>query len=73
MTTQYAKNCTDGNCLFADSIGAITFSRANSGNMVRYTDIASNSNFRDMFYFNDDAIYGIGVEEKSIRIFGLWP
>ena len=59
LITQYAKKCTDGNCLFADSMGAMMFSRSNTGNLVRYTDIHSEANFRDMFGVEENAIYSL--------------
>lgn len=59
MNTQYADNCTDGNCLFADSIGAMMFSQSTTGNLIRYTDISSNANFRDMFEMDENAIYSM--------------
>ncbi len=57
MTTQYTNNFTDGNCIFADGIGALSFSRANKGNMIRYTSISSNYKYRDMFVMDENSTY----------------
>ena len=57
MTTQYTENYNDGNALFADGIGALVFSRKDSGNMVRYTSIISNPDFRDMFIMDKNGVY----------------
>ncbi len=57
LTTQYTNSCTDGNCLFADSIGAMTFSKSESGHKIRYTEVTTNSEFRDMFVMNKEGIY----------------
>ncbi len=65
LTTQYTNNCTDGNCVFADSIGALIFSRAKSGNMVKYTDIQSNSYFSDMFLMDDNGLYRMANYQKG--------
>jgi 3-oxoacyl-[acyl-carrier-protein] synthase III len=65
LTTQYTENYTDGNCLFADSIGAMVFSKQETGNLVRYTEISSNSEFRDMFQLNDDGIYHLKNLQKG--------
>lgn len=65
LTTQYTNNCTDGNCIFADSIGALLFSRTKKGNMVRYTDIKSNGYFSDMFNMDDNGIYRMGNYQKG--------
>jgi 3-oxoacyl-[acyl-carrier-protein] synthase III len=77
LITQYTNGCTDGNALFADSIGAMVFSKQTSGNQVRFTQINSDPAFRDMFVLNDDAIYqlanlqkGRELTEFMIRSFG---
>ena len=68
MTTQYTNKCTDGNCLFADSIGAVMFSRSNTGNLVRYTDISSNANYRDMFEMDENALYTMKNLHKGVDL-----
>ena len=76
LTTQYTNSCTDGNCLFADSIGALTFSRTNSGHMIRYTELSTNPEFKDMFTLNENGIYqlksggkGRSLSEYMIKTF----
>lgn len=65
MNTQYTNLCTDGNCIFADSIGAIVYSRKNSGNMIRYTEITSGSYFRDMFIIDENFKYQLKNIQKG--------
>ncbi len=65
MTTQYTNNCSDGNCIFADSIGAFAFSKADHGNMIRYVEISTNPYFRDMFVLNSDAKYQLANLQKG--------
>lgn len=65
MTTQYTKNCTDGNCIFADSIGAMMFSKGTNGNRVKFTEITTNPYFRDMFVMNEHRMYQIQNIQKG--------
>ena len=65
MTAQYTENGSDGNCLFADGIGAMMFSRAKTGNMVRYTQIHSDSYFQDMFGMDESGIYSMSNLHKG--------
>lgn len=65
MTAQYTENGSDGNCLFADGIGAMMFSRADKGNMVRYTRIHSDSYYQDMFGMDEDGIYSMSNLQKG--------
>ena len=59
MTTQYTSDMTDGNALFADSIGTLAFSKKSDGNQIKFTQINSNANFYDMFQLDDDGFYQI--------------
>jgi 3-oxoacyl-[acyl-carrier-protein] synthase III len=51
--------------MFADSIGAMVFSRADSGNMIRYTSVMSNAEFRDMFVLDDNGVYQLDNLHKG--------
>lgn len=65
MTAQYTENGSDGNCLFADGIGAMMFSRAKKGNMVRYTKVHSDSYYHDMFGLDENGIYSMSNYQKG--------
>ncbi|MCY3414061.1 MAG: hypothetical protein INQ03_20625 [Candidatus Heimdallarchaeota archaeon] len=65
LTTQYTNNCTDGNCIFADSIGAVLFAKSDTGHMIKYTDIQSDSQFGDMFQMDEHAIYTMQNLQKG--------
>ncbi len=65
MTTQYTDNCSDGNCIFADSIGAFMFSKNTDGNLIRYVKVNTNPEFRDMFILGDDAKYHLANLHKG--------
>ncbi|MDH5402756.1 MAG: hypothetical protein OEZ01_00650 [Candidatus Heimdallarchaeota archaeon] len=66
--TQYTHNYSDGNSLFADSIGALVYSKRSKGNMVRFTEITSNAEFRDMFVFDDEAKYSLANLQKGVDL-----
>ncbi|RMG21544.1 MAG: hypothetical protein D6732_27115 [Methanobacteriota archaeon] len=65
MTTQYTDNCSDGNCIFADSIGSFAFSKGEHGNKVKYVEISTNPYFRDMFILNNQAKYQLANLQKG--------
>lgn len=65
MTTQYTENCSDGNCIFADSIGSFAFSKGRSGNRIRFVEISTNPYFRDMFILNAKAKYQLANLHKG--------
>jgi 3-oxoacyl-[acyl-carrier-protein] synthase III len=77
LNTQYTNLCTDGNCILADSIGALMFSKQDEGNMIKYTQIDSSSYFRDMFVIDENTKYqiqnlhkGKELNEFMVKSFG---
>ncbi len=65
LTTQYTDNCTDGNCIFADSIGAFAFSKKETGRQVKYVEVSTNPFFRDMFVLNPQGKYQLANLQKG--------
>lgn len=65
LLTQYSQNCSDGNCLFADSLGAMVFSKRKSGNLVKFAEVHSDAEFRDMFVFDENAMYSMQNMHKG--------
>ncbi len=67
MTTQWTENYNDGNAVFADGIGALAFKKSDQGHQIKYTSVASNSEFRDMFVLDNNGIYQLANLQKRKR------
>ena len=65
MTTQWTENYNDGNAVFADGIGALAFKKSDQGHQIKYTSVASNSEFRDMFVLDNNGIYQLANLQKG--------
>ena len=68
LNTQYSVNYSDGNCILADSFGALMFSKRSSGNLIKYTGVNSNSYFNDMFVLNKEGMYSLTAKSKGKKL-----